>query len=192
MNQEQTPQSAEDDDRAWAEGLIQKYNLPIRKAPASSLEWLLLGYPRKILFAALVIIILMGVCPPWVSIFNARGIYSKQPIGYSLLFLPPSPLETSKAYGVSIDFGRLLLQWFLVVPVSGLGFLFVRWKKNIQPFERLVQHEIDRLILEKDKIRAEIEKAETDAKIARARYVDELSTKLSDLKQFTPQEKTNE
>lgn len=177
MNQKQTLQFVEAEAKSFVEDLIQKYALPLKKTRSSGLSGILQGYPRKILSVALAIVILMGFFPPWVSVFKTSKLYSKQPLGYSLIFAPPSPPDVSRAYGVGIDYPRLFLQWIIILLIAGLGVLFAGSKKDIEPLEKLIQLEIERLILEKAKIQAEIKKLESDAMIEKAKAVAEMRAK---------------
>jgi hypothetical protein len=80
---------------------------------------------KKIISIAVVIIILMGVFPPWVEKFKMKDFQLERPLGYAFIFSPPE--TTNNAYGLSIDFSRLFLQWVVAILVVGL-FIFVSRK----------------------------------------------------------------
>jgi hypothetical protein len=178
MEQGQNSHSVERE-REWSiRELIHKYTMLMKKRQSGGLESLLHGYPKKILSGALVVVVLMGLFPPWISVYKNSRFYSKQPLGYSFIFAPPSAPEASRAYGVSVDYPRLSLQWILVLLLGGLGILFTKKNEDFQSMENLIQIEIDRLTLEKEKLKAEIAKMESDTKIARAKAVAELRAKV--------------
>ena len=74
------------------------------------------------------LIVLMGVFPPWVYTFDARSVHSRKPAGYYFILTPPTPENTSQAYGVRLDVSRLLVQW-LVVATSVAGFFLISKKQ---------------------------------------------------------------
>ena len=80
---------------------------------------------KKIISVAVVIIILMGVFPPWVEKFKMKDFQLERPLGYAFIFSPPE--TTNNAYGLSIDFSRLFLQWGIVILVASL-FIFLSRK----------------------------------------------------------------
>lgn len=65
----------------------------------------------------------MGLYPPWSETFSAQmhgqGGSSVTPLGYNLLFSPPQKPHTSPLYGVRIDTDRLLIQWAIIVAITG-------------------------------------------------------------------------
>jgi hypothetical protein len=80
---------------------------------------------RKIISMALILIILMGVFPPWKQSFKTDQWQHEKPTGYGFIFHPPNPTES--AYSLSLDFSRLFLQWGVVILVAGL-FCFINKK----------------------------------------------------------------
>ena len=99
---------------------------------------LLNKYQKTVLWAALSIIILMGLFPPWISAYHVTnpkthwpGFIEEDSAGYDFIFVPPTQIGHVDAdgtwitYSFHLDYGRLFLQWLLIVAVSGgLIFLF--------------------------------------------------------------------
>ena len=82
---------------------------------------------RKIIISiALVVIILMGLFPPWVEKLKTKDLQLERPLGYGFISSPP---ETDHPYSLSIDFSRLFLQWAVVILVTGLC-IFLSKKKG--------------------------------------------------------------
>jgi hypothetical protein len=84
---------------------------------------------KKVIMAGLVVIVLMGLFPPWVHTVNVstklRTIKIERAGNYGLLFSPPTPADketfVSGYWGVHLNVSRLLIQWILVmVVVCGL------------------------------------------------------------------------
>jgi hypothetical protein len=69
----------------------------------------------KTVWAGVVIIVLMGLFPPWNYTFDRPQIHSAKPAAYAPIYLPPQPEHDSVGCGVSIDFSRLMIQLVLVV-----------------------------------------------------------------------------
>lgn len=72
---------------------------------------------KKILIIGSIIIIFMGLIPPWAEVIVwPRGIGFRKSIEYSFIFFPPE--------NARIDFLRWLLQMITVL-LAVFGFLFV-------------------------------------------------------------------
>ena len=77
----------------------------------------------RVVLIGIVLIFLLGLCPPWVKTYKAESKYSQKPIGHFLLIDPPQlvdpPLSELKAmrlgYGVHIDFSMLFFEWLIIV-----------------------------------------------------------------------------
>jgi len=81
----------------------------------------------RILIAAGVIFVAIGLFPPWTYTFDAQSIHSEKPAGYALIVSPPGPEETgSPAFGVRLDISRLLVQWLVLVAATGDLILLTR------------------------------------------------------------------
>lgn len=112
---------------------------------------MILNKNQKIaLWATLVIIVLMGLFPPWIcgSYTTPLDNLAQKPTGntmfiesageYHFIFAPPpqtgyrsvsSMVDVNYVY--RLDYGRLFLQWLLIIAVSGgLIFLFRKPQKN--------------------------------------------------------------
>lgn len=74
---------------------------------------------KIVIMIGLIVIVLMGVVPPWVYTFSLQGSRSKYSAGYSPIVSPPPRQADHPAYGVSLDISRLLMQWALVGMVAG-------------------------------------------------------------------------
>ena len=79
----------------------------------------------RILIAAGVIFVGMGLFPPWTYTLDAESIHRERPAGYELIFDPPRPEYLSKDYGgVRLDISRLLIQWIVLSAATGGLILF--------------------------------------------------------------------
>ena len=70
---------------------------------------------RLALLVGVIVVVGMGVYSPWMHIKRgARGIYTTESAGYSLIVSPP-PCKTGAAYSVELDVSRLAVQEGIVV-----------------------------------------------------------------------------
>jgi hypothetical protein len=83
---------------------------------------------KKIISIALIIIILVGVIPPWKQSLTTEKYQHEKPLGYGFIFYPPRLSDDFYAYSVSIDFSRLFLQWVVVILVAGL-LIFIKGRR---------------------------------------------------------------
>ncbi len=74
---------------------------------------------KIVIMIGLIVIVLMGVVPPWVHTVSLLGSQTKYSAGYSPIISAPSRQYDAPAYGVSLDISRLLMQWALVGMVAG-------------------------------------------------------------------------
>lgn len=63
------------------------------------------------------LIVLAGLLPPWVEVYDYGQVQTGKAIGHAWLFDPPEP-EYSDV-GVHLDYGRLFLIWLVIVGVTG-------------------------------------------------------------------------
>jgi hypothetical protein len=77
---------------------------------------------RSVLWLAMIVIIFLGMFPPWKEIRIMNGDRMEEPLGYAFLLLPPEP-KNSQEGSVKIDFEQLVLQWSLVA-ASALALIF--------------------------------------------------------------------
>ena len=78
---------------------------------------------NKLLQIGLPVMVLMGLVPPWTATLHYQSIHWQRSAGYSLIFEPP---KAEGLYSVTIDFGRLLVQWAAVSFVIGGGIFYFR------------------------------------------------------------------
>jgi hypothetical protein len=71
---------------------------------------------RKIELAALIIIALMGIFPPWVIKYKSL----RKDLGYWWITNPPGYWGEEIHFYGQIDFERLILQWIVVAVVAWL------------------------------------------------------------------------
>jgi magnesium-transporting ATPase (P-type) len=85
---------------------------------------------RMILTIGIVIIILMGLLPPWALTFSDESAQLvKRPAGYAFIATPPRASYYNR--GVVLDVSRLSVQWIVVLFATGLGvFLSGRSNRN--------------------------------------------------------------
>jgi len=78
---------------------------------------------RKIFQIGLLVAVLMGIFPPWTDTFsvdsNGTNVHS-QGSEYAFIFNPPA---ATTFHTVSLDFGRLCIQWVVLGLAVGAGIL---------------------------------------------------------------------
>lgn len=75
---------------------------------------------KTILIIGVIIIILMGLFPPWARILSGEGL-RKMTFGYAFIAAPPD-------HRVALDISRLFVQWIMVIFATGLGVLLTKGK----------------------------------------------------------------
>lgn len=79
---------------------------------------------------AAIIIVFMGLIPPWTGIIVRQGTIYKNSAGYSSIFSPPElrndPLGRKVDMGMEIDTTRLFIQWFVVIVAWGAVYISQR------------------------------------------------------------------
>ena len=85
---------------------------------------------RKLLAAGLLLLIFMGLFPPYTYTYEAINVYSEVPAKYSFILTPPERKYNNARHGVKLDLARLVIQSFIVVLASGLGILLSSNPKN--------------------------------------------------------------
>ncbi|MGI2098566.1 hypothetical protein [Shewanella glacialipiscicola] len=80
----------------------------------------------RILIAAGMIFVGMGLIPPWTYTLDAQSIHREKPAGYTLIIAPPNPEKDAPAYGVRLDIPRLLIQWIVLVAATGCLILLTK------------------------------------------------------------------
>jgi hypothetical protein len=92
---------------------------------------------KRIIKWAAIIFVASCLIPPWQFTADRNGnsgFHSHKPVGYSLIFSPPTNPDQYQWSGVQIDFGRLFIEWAAIVAIAGLIF-FLRNDKESQPAE---------------------------------------------------------
>ena len=86
---------------------------------------------RKLIWAALLTLAIMGSFPPWTYTFmGPQGNYSETPAGYSFIASPPPKQKDTVFYGVKLDMGRLAVQFIGILTALGLGLLLTAKRKD--------------------------------------------------------------
>jgi len=85
-------------------------------------------YQKPILVTGFVIFLLMNLFPPWVAWLHPPGYTESVSIGYGLIISPPGSKYGYDSY-VSINYGRLLLQWIIIAVATGGTLIIARGKK---------------------------------------------------------------
>lgn len=80
----------------------------------------------RILIAAGMIFVAMGLFPPWTYTLDATSIHREKPAGYALIVSPPNPENDAPAFGVRLDISRLLIQWLILAAAAGGLLLLAR------------------------------------------------------------------
>ncbi len=76
---------------------------------------------------AVMLLIVIGLFPPWIYTFSPRGAATtEKPAGYHFLLAPPPPARDQPFSGVALDVPRLLLQYVLGL---GIAVGLWRWRK---------------------------------------------------------------
>lgn len=81
---------------------------------------------KAVVFICALILVFMALAPPWTETFISESAHSKRAIGYFLVFDPPRPSSDNKRVGVTIDFSRLLVQWFAVALFGAMLFFVLK------------------------------------------------------------------
>ena len=82
---------------------------------------------KKVILIGLVVIILMGLFPPWKCIYcNLEGACVKRLAGYKFIFSPPY----CGGSDAEIEKDRLILQWIIVIMITGLAVYFTSTQVN--------------------------------------------------------------
>ncbi len=93
---------------------------------------------KRVIMAGLVVIVLMGLFPPWVHTVHVKELKIDRAGSYGFLFSPPAPDQNNfpwkNMWGVHLDVSRLLMQWILVVIIV-CGLVFFLNKDNVREAE---------------------------------------------------------
>lgn len=106
------------------------------------------GKQRIVLLAAILIMALMGLFPPWVQTVNVKGLKIEQPGSYNLIFNPPAPDPTlfsgnwKNLIGVHLDVSRLLIQWSVVLILACAICLFIEQECGVFSFWKGIKRKL--------------------------------------------------
>lgn len=85
---------------------------------------------RLIIMIGMVIIVCMGLFPPWTYTFKATSTYSEEPAGYSFIASAPARKSKNLMHGIKIDTSRLFIQWVVAIAACGCGVLLATRRKD--------------------------------------------------------------
>jgi hypothetical protein len=67
---------------------------------------------KIIIQIGILLVLLMGLVPPWIKTIHLRNIQRQMSEGYHFIFSPPN--QTCGLCSVEIDIPRLLGEWFII------------------------------------------------------------------------------
>ena len=73
---------------------------------------------------AAVMLMLICLFPPWTQTVHFGQIRSETPVGYALIFKPPSPAKEGSAVGIVMDTRRLLCEIAATLALLGIAWTF--------------------------------------------------------------------
>lgn len=82
---------------------------------------------RIILIIGVLLFALMGLFPPWINTLYGE-IHQVLPAGYAFIASPPNPKFLDG--GVSLDISRLVVQWFILIVVTGFGLVVTKTERK--------------------------------------------------------------
>lgn len=85
---------------------------------------------KKLIIIGVVVIILMGIFPPWTYTFKYKTANSSEPAGYGFILSPPAKKSKALPHGIELDVTRLCVQWLIVSFATGLGVFLTSEPKN--------------------------------------------------------------
>lgn len=86
------------------------------------------------LWSGIIVIVMMGIFPPWFLPLNVGRLQSRRDVGYKFILTPveievPPAVDTSPVVA-SIDITRLCVQWVIVTVITGGFIVTFRDKKD--------------------------------------------------------------
>jgi hypothetical protein len=86
---------------------------------------------RRIILVGLAVIVLMGLFPPWLLVYDAEAGHSEQSTGYRFIVWPGlRQYRDSPFWTVQIDLPKLFVQWAVVVAATGFGVLLTAKRED--------------------------------------------------------------
>lgn len=87
-------------------------------------------HQRTALYAGLIIIVILGLFPPWLAVFKKGTSPVYSPLGYRPLFLRESlPAD----WDCDLDISSLLFSWLIAVILTGGVLLWLRDRRQPEP-----------------------------------------------------------
>ena len=80
---------------------------------------------KKILIVGIVIVLLIGIIPPWNYTYKTSSIYIEKDAGYSFIMSPP---PARGRHGIKIDISRLVIQWIVTIAATTGGVMLTAKK----------------------------------------------------------------
>ena len=80
---------------------------------------------KKILIVGIVIVLLIGVIPPWNYTYKSSSTYRETDAGYSFIMSPP---PARGGHGIKIDISRLVIQWIVTIAATTAGVMLTAKK----------------------------------------------------------------
>lgn len=85
---------------------------------------------QKLIWAALVLLAIMVIFPPWIYTFSNSLTHSETPAGYFFIASPPAKARDHVFHGVKLDTARLSVQFIGTLTALGLGLLLTAKRKD--------------------------------------------------------------
>ena len=80
---------------------------------------------KKILIVGIVIVLLIGILPPWNYTYKYSSTYRETDAGYSFIMSPPT---AQGRQGIKIDISRLVIQWIVTIVATTAGVMLTAKK----------------------------------------------------------------
>jgi len=88
----------------------------------NSLDLTVNSRQRTVIIIGVAVVLIMGLIPPWLQIFDIGNQYRELSLGYEPIFSPPRPTRLGATLNevsyVSLDVTRLAVQWITVCLVT--------------------------------------------------------------------------
>lgn len=82
-----------------------------------------------ITYTTMLLVVLMGLFPPWVTHISRHGNHYTIDLGYAFIATPPLRLGNSG----SVDLSRLFVQYIAALTMGGCSYWFCRKQKEKRP-----------------------------------------------------------
>jgi len=81
---------------------------------------------KTLLKISAVLLLLIGLFPPWKEVMHTQELRSERFYGHSLIFEPPKDGRWPALQSYQIDFGSLAVMWVTVGLLTSLGVVYLR------------------------------------------------------------------